>query len=306
VCALADLADADGKKMTDVAARKAEGIIGFVLCGIHAADARRVWRLLQLAATHNALVLVSPRDAHLCEGALLAEGANAARLGLAAMPPVAEIAQTARLCALAEAAGARVHFCRMSVAKALDAIAAAKSRGADISCDIAVANLLLSAESAADFDPRYYLWPPLGDEKNRAALARAAADGLIDFIVSGHRASHGERRDAPLGEAAVAGAGFGLLPSLLLRWAGEVHLSDAAAFAKAQTAAKRFGIDGGGEIKIGARADLSVLDLSAEWTANEAALSPFGMSPFHGVRLRGKTQAAICGGRLCHLALPQE
>ncbi len=287
---------ADDGQMADLPALADDGIAAFF--APPGLDSKRLFRILQFAATFDFLVLFDPRDPSLSADAVLREGEKSARLGLPSMPAAAEIAETARILALASASGVRAHFRGISAAESAKIIGDAKAKGADVSCDAALANLFLRDEDGGDFDLRHRIWPPLGDSADRDSIAKFLADGVVDFIVSGHRPLSGVRRTEPFCDAIPSASGVGLLLPLMLEWANQRRISPAIALSKISLLpSRRFGIDGG-EIKAGAIANLCVVDLHSEWTIDEAQIAPGGMSPFHGRVVKGRSRLTVYRGKI--------
>src|SRR5919197_1539141 len=82
--------------------------------------AQALWRALQYAATFGFPVWLRPEDASLAKGGVSHDGEVATRLGLPGIPPFAETIALATMLELVRATGARVHFCRLSTAGAVD------------------------------------------------------------------------------------------------------------------------------------------------------------------------------------------
>ena len=86
-------------------------------------------RLLRYAAMLDLTVVVHAEDGALAGDAVATAGEIATRLGLPSAPAEAEALALARDIALAEMAGARVHFRQVTTRAGLALIRAAKARG---------------------------------------------------------------------------------------------------------------------------------------------------------------------------------
>ncbi|MEL0254208.1 MAG: dihydroorotase, partial [Novosphingobium sp.] len=87
--------------------------------------------------------------------------------------------------ALAEMAGARIHFRQVTTRAGLDIVRAAKARGLPVTCGVTPAHFMLSDLATVDFRTFARLSPPLRGEDDRQAVREAVADGTIDVIASG-------------------------------------------------------------------------------------------------------------------------
>src|SRR5690606_14139550 len=97
-----------------------------------------------------------------------------------------EALAVARDIALAEIAGARLHFRKVTTAGALKLVRAAKARGVPVTAGVSPAYFMLSDLALAEFRTFARLSPPLRSEADRRAVIAAIADGTIDIIASGH------------------------------------------------------------------------------------------------------------------------
>src|SRR5690606_5949166 len=75
----------------------------------------------------------------------------------------------------------------ISTQKSIELIKAAKAKGLDVTCSVAVHHLVLTDEQLDNFDTRYKVAPPLKDETTRQALINAVLDDTIDCITTDHQ-----------------------------------------------------------------------------------------------------------------------
>lgn len=169
-------------------------------------------RALLYAATLQLKVILQPVERYLAEEGCAHDGPVAQRLGLPGIPSSAETLALARDLMLIEETGVTAHIARLSCARSVEMIAAAKSRGLNISCDVAMHQLYLSEIDLVGFDPNYHVQPPLRSTRDRDALRDGIASGVIDMIVSDH-CPHD--RDAKLAPFPGTEAGISGLDSLL-------------------------------------------------------------------------------------------
>jgi dihydroorotase len=94
----------------------------------------------------------------------------------------AEALAVARDIALAEMAGARLHFRQITTRAALDLIRAAQKRGVGVTAGVTPAHFMLSDTALADFRTFCRFSPPLRQEADRKAVIEAIGDGTISVI----------------------------------------------------------------------------------------------------------------------------
>lgn len=260
-----------------------------------------------LYARHFGLpVLNRPADRDLEGEGVMHEGEWSTRLGLPALPAVAEEVAIARDLLLARETGGRYHLSLLSTAGGVAQVRAAKAAGLELTCDVALHHLLLEDRAVADsvFSPATKVKPPLRGEEDVAALREALADGTIDVLVSDHAPTHADEKDAqfsvvPFGISAIET----LVPLALGRLVGEgiVSLSRLVELL-AVNPAKLYGL-AGGTLRQGAPADLTVLDLERETVIDPKKFESRGRTtPFAGWSARGAVAATFVAGRRIDLS----
>lgn len=107
-------------------------------------------------------------------------------LGLKGNPTLAEELQIARDLFLLEYTGGKLHIPTISSAKSVELIRAAKAKKLDVSCSVAIHNLILTDEVLTTFDTRFKVLPPLRTQSDCDALIEGLKDGTIDMVTSDH------------------------------------------------------------------------------------------------------------------------
>ena len=261
-----------GREVTDLAALRAAGAV---------------------AASDDGF---SVTDAAVMETAMLA----AKRVGLPLTVHVDDPKLMARDIGLAEKIGWAVHFSHVSLAAEVDLIARAQEKGLAVTGEATPHHLCLIADEARAGEADFKMNPPLRRASDREALRRALADGVVSVIASDH-APHAPAEKSARYEDAPAGV-IGLETTVGVVWTSLVRegvLSRSGAV-RALTAAPAavLGRDAPG-LRVGAAADVTVLDEQGEWVVNpERFESRARNCPFAGWRLRGKAVATIVGGRM--------
>jgi dihydroorotase len=227
----------------------------------------------------------------------------ATRLGLPGIPPFAETIALGTLIELVRATGARVHVCRLSSAGAIELVRKAKAEKLPLTCDVAIHHLHLSEMDLGYFDSQCRLEPPLRSQRDRDALSRAAAEGVVDCLVSDHTPVDEDGKHLPFAEAEPGATGLELLLPLTLKW-GEAHkLSLAATLSRITTEPARIlGLDAT-RVAPGAPADLAIFDPRAAFRVSPQTLRSQGKNtPFLGYELAGRVRYTLVAGNVVYEA----
>ena len=113
-----------------------------------------------------------------------------------------------------------MHVPTISTAKSVAMIKEAKTKGLNVTCSVAVHNLVLTDDVLVDFDTRYKVSPPIRDILHQKALIAGVLDHTIDFITSDHCAIDIEHKkmefdmakDGTIGLETAFGALLNILP----------------------------------------------------------------------------------------------
>lgn len=141
---------------------------------------------LQYTAPFSGIVISFPCDRSIMGKGVVNEHIASTRLGLKGIPALAEEIIVERDLSILEYAGGRLHIPTISTEKSVALIAAAKAKGLDVSCSVAVSNLHLTDEVLGNFNTDYKLLPPLRDTRHVEALRKGVESGVIDMVTSDH------------------------------------------------------------------------------------------------------------------------
>ena len=287
----------DGERLAELALMREAGARG-VATGRHwIADSGVMLRLLRYAAMLDLPVISHAEDAGLAGEAVATAGEMATRMGLPSAPAEAEALAIARDIALAEMAGARLHFRQVTTRAGLALIRAAKERGLAVTSGVTPAHIHLSDLAIGDFRSFARLSPPLRSEDDRQAVLEALSDGTIDVIASGHDPRGPEDKRLPFADAApgMAGAEVLLATTLGLVRDGVIDLSRAFALL-AGNPARLLAVDAG-ELREGHQADIALIDPERPWIVDtDKMAASAGNTPFDGQPMQGRVEALWKGG----------
>lgn len=141
---------------------------------------------LQYTQSFDGLVQSYPQNNDIAGKGMVNEEISSTQLGLKGIPNLAEELQITRDLCILEYTGGKLHIPTISTAKSVALIKDAKKKGLDVSCSVAVHNLILDDSLLIEFDTNYKVQPPLRTKKDIKALLKGIKDGTIDMITSDH------------------------------------------------------------------------------------------------------------------------
>jgi dihydroorotase len=287
----------EGRELAELALMQEAGAKGIASGRGWIADSGVMLRLLQYAAMLDMVVVAHAEDGGIAAQAVATAEEIATRLGLPAAPAEAEALAIARDIALAELAGARLHFRQVTTAKGFDLVRAAKARGVAVTCGITPAHFLLSDLATADFRTFTRLSPPLRSEADRQAALAAIADGTVDVIASGHDPRGPEDKRLPFADALPGMAGAETLLAMTLGLVRDEIIDIPRAFALLATnPAALLGVPAGA-LAAGLEADLALIDPDAPWIIDRRKMEATAdNTPFDRQGTQGKVLGLWKGG----------
>src|SRR5829696_7975004 len=217
------------------------------------------------------------------------------RAWVASRPPGAELAAIERALELAEETGCSLHVVHVSTGAGVAAVAEARARGVDATCETCPHYLTLSEEDMERLGTRAKCAPPLRPAAEREALWGRLRAGDVALVASDHSPCPPELKaggfDTAWGGIAGGQATLALLLDEGLRrgfpLAGLVELVTGGP-------ARRFRLPKG-RLEPGADADLVLVDLREGEQA--PARDRHRANPFADRRLRGRAVRTLVRGR---------
>jgi len=259
-------------------------------------------RALEYVKTFNGIIAQHAQDPALTVGSQMNEGVVSSKLGLTGWPAVAEEAIIARDILLAEHVGSRLHICHLTTAGGVDLLRFAKSRGINVTAEVTPHHLLLTDELVANYDPVFKVNPPLRTERDVMALRAGLADGTIDIVGTDHAPHPTEDKDCEWQSAAFGMVGLETALSVVVKSMIETNLMswsdlvDRMSIAPARIAGYS---NHGREIVVGAPANLTIIDTSANWIVDRNTLaSKSKNTPFQAMSLPAQVVHTFFNGNL--------
>lgn len=288
----------NGSELTEMGLLAAAGAVAFTDGTQALADPQAMRRALSYAKGFGLLIVQHPEEPRLTRGGLMNAGEIATRLGLASIPPVAEVMMIERDLRLVELTGGRYHVAHVSTAAAVEVIRQAKRRGLPVSCDTAPAYFALTETDVGDYRTFAKVSPPLRSDSDRQAVVAGLADGTIDVIASDHTPHDQDSKRVTFAQAAFGIIGLETLLPLTLELVHKGQLSLGQALgALTHRPADLLGLRLGRLAKDGP-ADLLIFDPDRPWRIDVNAFRAKSKnSPFDGRPVMGRTTRTIVDGR---------
>lgn len=289
-----------GKELTNFNELTEAGAFAFTDDGVGIQEAGMMLEAMKRAASLNMAIVAHCEENTLINKGSVHEGEFSKVNGLNGIPSVCESVQIARDVLLAEVAGCHYHVCHISTKESVRVVRDAKRAGINVTAEVTPHHLLLSERDIPGLDPNYKMNPPLRGMDDKEALIEGLFDGTIDFIATDHAPHAKGEKDAgmelaPFGIVGLETA-FPLLYSNFVN-RGEMTLQQLVNFLTIKPA-NAFNLPFEG-IKIGAKADLTIIDLQQEEQINpENFVSKGKNTPFSGWNCKGWPVMTIVSGNI--------
>jgi dihydroorotase len=258
-------------------------------------------RALEYVKTFNGIIAQHAQEPALTVDSQMNEGIVSSKLGLVGWPAVAEEAIIARDILLAEHVGSRLHICHLTTAGGVDLVRFAKSRGINVTAEVTPHHLLLTDDLVTNYDSVYKVNPPLRTGRDVLALRKGLADGTIDIVGTDHAPHPTEDKDCDWQSAAFGMVGLetalsvvvkAMIETKMMSWA---DLVDRMSIAPAKIAGY---LHHGQILKVGATANLTIIDTNANWIVDRNRLaSKSKNTPFEGMQLPSRVVHTFLNGK---------
>lgn len=275
--------ESDGKNMAELYDMRNAGAVAFGDYNKNIDNANLLKIGLQYLQDFNGLLLSFCQDTTIKSNGVVNEGIISTKMGLKGIPNLAEELQLSRNLLLLEYTKGKMHVPTISTAQSVELIKNAKAQGLNVTCSVAVHNLVLTDEKIDGFDTRFKVEPPLRTEEDRRALLAGILDDTIDMITSDHNPIDIEHKKMEFDEAKNGTIGlesaFGALTTVL---------SLEKVIEKLTAGKSTFSIENS-VIKEGSIANITLFNPNGNWTFNkENILSKSKNSAFIGNIMKGK------------------
>ena len=299
-----------GEELTDMDRLAEAGVVAFSDDGNPVASSQLMRRAMDNSRGLGLPVIDHCEDRTLSSNGIMNEGRLSAKLGLKGIPAAAEEAMVTRNLALAKQTKARLHIAHVSTKGSVELIRRAKEEGISVTAEVTPHHLALTEERIVGkapnepFDTNAKVNPPLRTQQDIQALIKGLKDGVIDAIATDHAPHTLADKNCRLELAAFGISGFETAFGCLMKLVHQGAISLAQLISKLTCEpAKVIGRnDGLGTLKIGASANIAILNLEREWTVDSSKFASKGKNtPYDGETFRGKVLATIANGRIVNI-----
>lgn len=248
---------------------------------------------LQYASNFDGLVISFPQESKISGLGVANEHINSTKLGLKGNPALAEELQVARDLFLLEYTEGKLHIPTISTAKSVELIRAAKAKKLNVTCSVAIHNLVFTDNVLQEFDTNFKVLPPLRTQADCDALIEGLKDGTIDMVTTDHNPIDIEDKKIEFDYAKYGTIGlesaFGALQTIFTTKKAVSLLTQGKS---------RFGVSEC-SINEGEMANLSLFnpDLTHVFSKSEIT-SRSKNSAFLGKTLKGKTYGIIANNKI--------
>ncbi len=249
------------------------------------------------AKDSNTLIMNYPNECSLANDGHMHEGAVSTKLGIKGIPSIAEELMVDRDISICEYTNSRFHLSYLSTKRSVEKIKKAKSKGLNITSDVALHNLFLTDEAINNFDTRYKVMPPLRTKNDNVALIKALKEGTIDAITTDHSPQNDEHKRVEFDNAedGIIGleSAFGLLGKHLLP-----HIGLSILIEKIAINPRKILNISDATIREGNAANITLFNPDLEWEFKKTDIkSKSNNTPFIGSKLKGKPLAIFNNGK---------
>lgn len=287
----------NGENLTEILDLNNAGAVAFSDGLLPIWNSELLLKALQYVQKFNGLIINRAKDIHLSQFSQMHEGEASTSLGMKGEPSLSEEITIKRDLDILRYAGGRMHFTHLSTARAVELILAAKKEGLQVTCDVAIHQLMYVDQHLMAFDSNLKADPPFRAEEDRKALIKGLKTGVIDAITSSHQPQDVESKDL---EFDLAASGICSLPTVissLVKLADELPME--VSIQRFTTGPRRVLGLPAVKVEAGFPAKLAFIDETYEWKFDQSSNpSKSNNSPLFGQILRGKCVGTANGSTL--------
>jgi dihydroorotase len=297
-----------GTELTEMAELRAEGALGFTDDGKPVVSAGMLRKALQYQRLAGGVIALHEEDPSLSGNGAMHEGAVSAMLGITGIPSISESTMVARDAAIAGYEGGRVHMQHLSCIESVRAVGQAKEIGVRVTAEASPHHLCLVDEAVREghagpgfLDTNMKMNPPLRTEADRQALIDGLRSGVVDCIATDHAPHARDEKESPFEQAPMGTIGLETAFAAVHTWLVVPGVLPLALVVERMTTGAALLDLPVPRIETDAPANLTLVDLSAEWEVGEDGYeSRSANCCFAGRRLRGRVLLTVAGGSIAH------
>ena len=289
-----------GESLADIGKMAKAGAVALSDDGKSVMNSNIMRLAMEYASDFNLKCLCHCEDTTLVDGGVVNEGYNSTVSGLKGQLRAVEDIMISRDICLAQSLDLPVHICHVSTWSGVEIIRSAKKNGVKVTAETCPHYFILTDDIITDFDTYTKVSPPVREERDRQAIIEGLKDGTLDCIVTDHAPHSKKDKEVEYNLAAFGMSGietsFALSYTYLVK-SGIMTLPQLMV-KMSYNPAHVLGLDGG-EIKVGAVADLAIVDLDASYEIDGNKFYSKGKNtPFNGYKVYGRVEKTLVDGKV--------
>jgi len=288
-----------GQQLVDFAAL-ADKCFAFSDDGKGVQNEEMMLQAMKLAKENGKPIVAHCEDESLLVGGYIHDGEYAKLHGHRGICSESEWGQVKRDVELVEKSGVQYHVCHISTKETVDIVRQAKAKGLPVTCETGP-HYLAFCDMDLQEHGRWKMNPPIRSAEDREALIEGIKDGTIEVIATDHAPHSEEEKTKGLEESNMGVVGletsFGAVNTYMVN-AGHISFEKLVEIMSINPR-KIFGLPYG--IRIGEKADFTVVDREKEWTVDPREFVSLGkFTPFEGVKLTGDVLLTAHNGKIVY------
>ena len=289
-----------GESLADIGKMAKAGVVALSDDGKSVMNSNIMRLAMEYASDFNLKCLCHCEDTTLVDGGVVNEGYNSTVSGLKGQLRAVEDIMISRDICLAQSLDLPVHICHVSTWSGVEIIRSAKKNGVKVTAETCPHYFILTDDIITDFDTYTKVSPPVREERDRQAIIEGLKDGTLDCIVTDHAPHSKKDKEVEYNLAAFGMSGietsFALSYTYLVK-SGIMTLPRLMG-KMSYNPAHVLGLDGG-EVKVGAVADLAIVDLDASYEIDGNKFYSKGKNtPFNGYKVYGRVEKTLVDGKV--------
>tara|TARA_B100001123_G_scaffold431545_1_gene553164 strand:- start:3043 stop:4347 length:1305 start_codon:yes stop_codon:yes gene_type:complete len=249
---------------------------------------------MEYAKMFNIPFINHPEDINLVNNGSMNESITSNGLGLSGNPSIAESIMIFRDLEIANYIKGKIHIPSVTTSQSINLINNYKNKKTAVSCEVSPQHLFFKDSDLQSYNSNLKITPPLRDQKDITTLIKGLKDGTIDCVASNHSPHKFDDKDkdfysAEFGASSLEAA-FAATHTILSQKNFSIR-SILNLFSLNPSRIMGFELP---NIKIGAQAELVVIDQDKKWQFNENHIfSKSKNSPFLNQTFKGKIEFTI-------------
>jgi len=293
-----------GKEIAPIAEMTKAGAIAITDDGDVVGDDAMMAKVLRATCEADRCFMQHCQAPELTIGGVMHAGAIQVELGYGPWPREAEESIITRDLDLNKKIGCAWHAQHLSSGGSVAIIEAAQQSGQRVTGEASPHHLLLTDNACKTLGTMAKMNPPLRTQTDIDAIKCGIKRGVITILATDHAPHPQATKDTTFPEASFGIVGVECALALYIKALVQDGTIDWLHMLAMMTCnpASLIGRDDLGSLKVGGKADLTVIDPNLEWTIDASLfLSPARNCPFDGWKVNGKAVMTMLGGTFTYV-----